>query len=1365
MNQDGLPSRNEASSESCDESEVARVFDAYLADLEAGRPVDPARLLADHPDIAEQLRACLEVMSLADQVANGSGAATPEPRSAVDASASPSARGTSLITTLELDLGPAGMPQILLRELPDEPEPVARPRSTEMPPSGAGGNRYQLQGEIARGGMGAILKGRDVDLGRDLAIKVLLESHQRNPEVVRRFVEEAQIGGQLQHPGIVPVYELGAFADRRPYFAMKLVKGQTLASLLAERNDRVGRGAPDSPRASGERVAEGPVRGSGLPSTHDDLPRFLSIFEAVCQTIAYAHARGVIHRDLKPTNVMVGSFGEVQVMDWGLAKVLPQGGVADEGKSQPIHETIIMTVRSGSESQAGSVLGTPAYMAPEQARGEIDRVDERADVLGLGAILCEILTGQPPFVGASREEIRAQAARGDLADALDRLETCGADAELIELARICLRPERDQRPRNAGEVAGRITAHLVGVQERLKAAELGRVEAQTRAEEAQARAVIERSRQRRTVALAGSVLLIAGLAGGGWAYLVRQWQTRAVLFNRALGEAEGAYTEAQRVGDDPSRWLAARDAAHALEGLLADAPDRQTRRRVSDFVQRVTVDWNAAQNDQKLLAQLVDIRSAKGDDRDASITDAAYANAFRDFGIDIDAISAHEAGVKILARPAPVAAALVGSLDDWASTRRLAHPKAREPWERVIAAARAADLDPLRDRLRALWLTPDRKTERDSLRKLAQEADPEKWPPQSLLLLAAALSDSGDPDAAVRVLYRVQAVHPGDVWVNHTLGLMLEKLSRREEAIRFYTAARAIRPGTAHELAHALAARGQSDEAIAVFRDLARLRPGDVRHLSCLGRALKEKGLPSESLRALEAASAAGREKVRLRGDDALAHASLGDALSAQNKYDEAIAEYRMAVRIKPDLTDAYNNLGNALDLQHKSDDAIAAYRTAIHIRPDDADVHLNLGVALENQGKLDEAIAEYRTAIRLKSDEGVAHNNLAFVLGKQGKLDEAIAEYRTAISLRPDFAGAHDDLGVVLAKQGKLDEAITEYRTTLRLNPDLAEAHCNLGDALENQGKVDEAVTEYRTAIRLEPDLPEAHHNLGRALVKQGKRDEAIAGYRTAIRLNPDHPATHNSLGVLLANQGRLDEAITENRTAIRLNPDYAEAHCDLGNILLQKGDFAGALQMLRKGHELGSRRPDWRFPSAAWIVEAERVLALSKRLPAVLQGKDRPGDNTERLTLAQMAYNRRKFVAATTMWAEALENNPKVADDRQAQHRYNSACAAALAAAGKGQDEPPLDEGAKVHWRKQAVDWLKSELAIWNKLLETGTPQAGQAVAQALQHWKEDFDLVSIRDRAALAKLPDQERKDCQALWAEVDALLAKARAGAKP
>ena len=278
------------------------------------------------------------------------------------------------------------VPRVLLRDTEAEPEaPGGPPSSPEMPEETG---RYQLLGEIGHGGMGAVLKGRDPDLGRDLAVKVLLEEHHDDPELIRRFVEEAQIGGQLQHPGIVPVYELGQFGDRRPYFTMKLVKGRTLAALLKER--------------------AGPAH---------DLPRFLGIFEQVCQTMAYAHARGVIHRDLKPSNIMVGSFGEVQVMDWGLAKVLPQGGTADEPRPDPDEAavSVIRTVRSGSdadESRPGSVLGTPAYMAPEQAGGDVEAIDERADVFGLGSILCEILTGRPAYTGPSSEAILRKAMRG-----------------------------------------------------------------------------------------------------------------------------------------------------------------------------------------------------------------------------------------------------------------------------------------------------------------------------------------------------------------------------------------------------------------------------------------------------------------------------------------------------------------------------------------------------------------------------------------------------------------------------------------------------------------------------------------------------------------------------------------------------------------------------------------------------------------------------------------------------------------------------------------------------------------------------------------------------------------------------------------
>ncbi len=332
-----------------------------------------------------------------------------------------------------------------------------------------------------------MLRGHDPAQKRDLALKVLLDEFAGLPDVVQRFREEAQIGGQLQHPGVVPVYELGLFDDGRPFFTMKLVKGVTLAALLRER-----------------------------PDPGHDRPRFLKVFEQVCQTVAYAHSKRVVHRDLKPGNVMVGAFGEVQVMDWGLAKVLrPVDGSGREQRetaSRPgeIVSTAIKVTRpesAGSETQEGEVLGTPAYMPPEQALGEVDRLDERCDVFSLGAILCEVLTGKPPYVAGDGESVLRQARRANLADALTRLDGCGADAELTGLAKRCLAAEPSGRPRDASEVARSVEAYRAGVEERARRAELERAAAQARAKEAWAMAAAGRRARRLTAALKAAMLL------------------------------------------------------------------------------------------------------------------------------------------------------------------------------------------------------------------------------------------------------------------------------------------------------------------------------------------------------------------------------------------------------------------------------------------------------------------------------------------------------------------------------------------------------------------------------------------------------------------------------------------------------------------------------------------------------------------------------------------------------------------------------------------------------------------------------------------------------------------------------------------
>jgi serine/threonine-protein kinase len=1510
MNHDEAAPQKPLADDPFDESEVARVFDAYLADLEAGRPVDPKRLLAEHPEIADQLRACLEVMDLANQVANGSSTVPPDPGLALDGSTFSAARSAGLMTTLDLDLGTAGMPQVLLREPADEPEPLMRPRSTEMPELGAGSVRYQLQGEIARGGMGAILKGRDIDLGRDLAIKVLLESHKGNPQITRRFVEEAQIGGQLQHPGIVPVYDLGTFPDRRPFFAMKLVKGQTLASMLADRRagstGREGRRAAiddRDPVANDEPGSESVPAGTIGPTESDrDLPRFLTIFEAVCQTMAYAHARRVIHRDLKPANVMVGRFGEVQVMDWGLAKVLPEGGVADEERARALEqESLIETVRSGptgsgSESQAGSVVGTPSYMAPEQARGEVDRIDERSDVFGLGAILCEILTGKPPFVGSSRGETREKAARGDLIDALARLDARGADPELVALAKHCLAPERDRRPRDAGEVAERMAAYLAGVQNRLRTAELARVEAQTRAAE-------ERKRRGVTVALAASVLVTAGLLGGGWAFLARQHAARLLATTRvvtdALAEAERLRGHAQQAAPgDLSKWSEALGAARRAQRLLDQGEaDDGLRKRVTVALSELDREQAAAQQhvaelerDRRFLDRLEAIRGTLADHWNWRRTDAEYADAFRSFGMDLQTLDPKIAAESIRDRSAPIE--IASFLDDWSRVRRRARGEGDLSWRRLVSIAKAVDQDPWRNTVRDHLTGPRPQL----ITQLAgDDGKLRGLPATSLILLAEGLLEQGQRDRARAVLSRARRAKPDDFWVNLILSKAEyngETFDNPENAVRFMTAAESIRPRSsftrsnlgatlteqgkldeaiaelnqsvrlnpenaeAHvNLGNALSHQGKPVDAIAEYREAARLKPGLPEAHNNLGKVMLDQGRLGEAIgelnealrlrpnysgahvnlgnaftrqKKLSEAISQYREAIRLRPENANAHNNLGLALRDQGALANAIVECREAIRLKPGDSDHHNSLGTVLATQGKLPEAVAQFREAIQLRPENAMAHSNLGRALRVQGDLASAMAECRTAIRLKADDAYAHCNLGAMLGEQAKLDEAIVELRTALRLKPDMAEARHNLGKALAiqggfdmaleelgtairlnpdipdahytladvlhKQGRIAEAIAELRTAIRLKPTFSEAHNNLGAALASQGNLDEAVSEFRTSISLKPEQANAHRSLGVALAKQRKYSEAVSSYEAAIRIKPDAPATYYDLGIALREQGLLDasidafrtfnrlkpedpdahynlgvvlgkrgasvEAIAEYRTTIRLKPDYAEAYCNLGQHLRKQGVYDEAAKMLRKGHELGTGRPGWPYPSAAWVAEAERMLEISKRLRAILQGRDKPRNDRERLTFAQMAHGQQLFAAASRLWTEAMESDPKLVDDREVQPRYNAACAAALAAAGQGKDEPPLDEAAKVRWRKQAIEWLKADLAAWAKIVEQGSPQEKQAVAPMLQHWKADPDLASLREADAVAKLNAEDQRACRAVWSEVGALLEKAQ-----
>jgi eukaryotic-like serine/threonine-protein kinase len=328
-----------------------------------------------------------------------------------------------------------------------------------------------------------------------------------------------------------------------------------------------------------------------------------------------------------------------------------------------------------------------------------------------------------------------------------------------------------------------------------------------------------------------------------------------------------------------------------------------------------------------------------------------------------------------------------------------------------------------------------------------------------------------------------------------------------------------------------------------------------------------------------------------------------------------------------------------------------------------------------------------------------------------------------------------------------------------IKLDPKLATAHFVLGNALNSKKQFDEASAAYREAIELDPKYAEAHYNLGVILKGKKQLDEAIAEFRQAIKLDPKYTKAHYNLGNILMSEKQLDEACAEFRQVIDLQPDYAEAHCNLAHCLRMQGQLSASLDSYKYGHALGSKRQDWAYASAQWVATAERLVGLEAMLADVLAGNASATDNRERLGFLGVCRLQRRHVAAARVYADAFAADPKLADDLKGGHRYNAACAAALAAAGQGTDVGKLDDQERRQLRQQALAWLRTDLDLLSQRLNTGKPEDRQIVRATLLHWQRDADLVGVREVETLRKLADDEQAAWRKLWAEVADLLKKA------
>jgi tetratricopeptide (TPR) repeat protein len=667
--------------------------------------------------------------------------------------------------------------------------------------------------------------------------------------------------------------------------------------------------------------------------------------------------------------------------------------------------------------------------------------------------------------------------------------------------------------------------------------------------------------------------------------------------------------------------------------------------------------------------------------------------------------------------------------------------------------------------------------------------------------LADVLLQKGEPAEALAVVRAALDRRPDSLLMRTTLGSVLYRQGKREEAIAAYREVLRRNPRwfpARLSLAPVLAEAGQKEEALKLLEEGLRLRRG-VAHLDAA------RGGVLLTLRDPQGAEAAYRKALGSGRASPFHWTGLGRALSLQGKHEEALRASRNAVRMVPGNSSVRTALAAELFSHGALDEAVATAREATELNPANANAWTWLGMALSKQAKYPAAADAFAKAMKLEPEKvSTYRRNLAAMYQRLGdalrgkrkyaeaadaiaeavKLQPANAGYRVAlavahyrgrdyqraesaareaIKLDPKRFEGYNWLGNALDAQGKLDEAVKQYEQAIARQPDHAVVHDNLANTFFKQGKDAEAEAAYRKAASLDPTLTSSRFYLGILLLKKGKAAEAEAELRRAVELAPKHSAAHARLSTALLMQGKVADAITAARRAVELAPSQARQHFRLGDALLAQGAFAEAVVTFHQAKRLRTPADDELDP-LPWderIRDSIRYLELDATLTAVGGGKLKVTDPTEQAALARFCLQQKnRPLTAVRLYTDAFAADGKLADHLTAGHRFSAARAAALVGAGKGQDAGKSDARERERMRRQALEWLKADLALWTRQLDEGRPQTPALCRQALQDWQRTPDLAGLRDTAALAALPEAEREAWRTFWAEVDALLKRAQ-----
>lgn len=983
--------------------------------------------------------------------------------------------------------------------------------------------RYKIVSEIGRGGLGRVLHAQDEYVGRDVALKEMIPRPSMAPDRVERFFLEAQLTGQLDHPGIVPVYALGVTPEGRPFYTMKLVQGRTLAELIKTYHE--------TPHND--------------PKREEQLHELLRAFIDASNAIAFANSRGVIHRDIKPANIMIGEFGETIVLDWGMAKVFRGSDDDSDAAADPEASPQLPSDQNPSDSRhgrtvEGTVMGTLAYMSPEQARGAVAALDQQSDIYSLGATLYEILLGSVAYLGG-RNEILEKVRLGRFVPLRTIDSKIPAALDAICQKAMAFLPEN--RYSSAKALADDIARWQSGAP-----VDVYREPLPQRAGRWMRR---HRTLCVATTAVAVAILLIAGVASyqRGSRIAKIEAEGRELLTQGRDAFGKNRFEKAAR----DLRQAAGLVSTEARLGALRSEIDGwlgATKERLSAIEHQRGAEekWNRfrdLRDDALLLAVLASDSQRREYPGQAQ---EIIRNALALYGARPDHAELPTVNDQFLSTE-QVAEVLLGCrLLHWVYADTLAQTLPGQSEEERRKAAR--------DAISALDLTEEKR-------------QPSK---AYLLRRAEFLARAGDEPAARTALDRAEQTSPttaedffllGDFYYRYENYSMAREAfldTLREDPEHFWAQ---------YYLGVCNLRLGGLREAVISFSAAASRRP-KLAYIYVL------RGLANGQLGDLSAAESDFDRAARLAPNLYGLYLNRGVIRMRHGLNDKAAEDFHKATEIDPTRAEALLNLAAVSRASGETEVALAKIESAIELAPHDPRGFQMRAEIEQERNQLPESHSDLEEAIRLSVPRSLLRAKLLTERGKieksRGDTEIAIRSYEMALAERPDYEEAMRAKGIALMQTGKDREAIEWFtrfleQTTLleqafrptsetlghesKAKRTLATVFRDRGLALAKLGETARALSDFASAFRLAPDLALdandvalkrfalAHARSGWAYLLHYQK-LALEAFDSALRIEPGNADAYAGRGFSQALMGNYQQAATDAQRALQSAPDH---------------------------------------------------------------------------------------------------------------------------------------------------------------------------------------------------------------------------------